>query len=168
MTPDVTHERKGVQKMHRNRVKVTLNDDATQAIRRLSLASGESMSGVISSLFDPNIKELDRMSDLLEEAAQIRADLPESTRQFFRSVLADLKAKTEPVNEIPATPVIDPDRQKIIDDTERAMKLDNQENQAMPIHTANRSGFPSAGRLSVLELADLEESQVSLGYDCYE
>jgi len=63
MTPQVTHNKKGVQTMHRNRVKVTLNDDAAVALRRVSLASGESMSGIIASLLDPHVEALMRMSD---------------------------------------------------------------------------------------------------------
>jgi len=158
--------------MHKSRVKVTLNDDATQAIRRLSLASGESMSGIISSLFDPNISELNRMSDLLESAAKIREDLPESSRQFFRSIMADIEQKSKPVNETPEAPEIDPERQRLIDEMLATIEQHKLEKQAMPTHTDQPSdqafACSSAGRLSDLELAELEESTVDLGYSEYE
>ena len=76
--------------MHRNRVKVTLSDEATVAIRRLSLASGESMSGLISSLFDPNISTLLEMSELLEQAAKLRTSQEGSLEDPIRMVTSSL------------------------------------------------------------------------------
>lgn len=88
--------------MHRHRVKVTLSDGASSAIRRLSKASGESMSGIISSLFNPNISELEGIAESLEQAARLRADLPGSARDVFRSAMSHISDNIEPKNDKPA------------------------------------------------------------------
>ena len=112
--------------MHRNRVKVTLNDEATVAIRRLSLASGESMSGLISTLFEPNISAINEMSELLEQAAKIRGDLPVKSREFFRSIMAQVRNEN-PANE-PAviSEPVDLNRQQVYSDVQRIIDAENR------------------------------------------
>ena len=73
--------------MHRNRVKVTLNDDASAAIRRLSLLSGESMSGIIAVLLEPNVSTLDEIAELMEKAKKMQADLPAIAGKRFLHLL---------------------------------------------------------------------------------
>jgi len=159
----VTHNKKGVQTMHRNRVKVTLNDDAAVALRRVSLASGESMSGIIASLLDPHVEALIHMSELLEQAAELRADLPDASKQIMRSVLAGIRQKSKPVNETLEAPEMTPERKQLIADTLASINRDASENPTMPTDNENRSADASAGRLSDWELAELEETTVSIG-----
>jgi len=89
--------------MHKSRVKVTLNEDTSLAIRRLSKASGESMASVISSLFEPHVSELNDMANLLEHAGQIRNELPDKSRDFFRSVMSQIRSDTKPSKPSPSS-----------------------------------------------------------------
>jgi len=90
--------------MHRSRVKVTLNQEASKAIRRLSKASGESMSSVISNLFEPNVSDLNDMANLLEHAGQIREGMPETSRQFIRDVMSQMRNDMKPIMPEPESP----------------------------------------------------------------
>ena len=157
--------------MRRKRVKITLHDDASAALRRLSLLSGESMSSVIASLFDPHVAAINRMADLLEEAADMRADLPDASRQILRSVLSDIREKSKPVNETEQPPIIDAERAAIIAECKRISATHPAGNSAISTNTENRSAqasaCTSAGRLSELELMELEESTPNMG-GCYE
>jgi len=62
-----------------------LERTASASVRRLSLVSGESMSSIISCLFESNLEYFDQMSELLEQAADIRAEMPEHGHAFLRS-----------------------------------------------------------------------------------
>jgi len=77
--------------MHKARVKVTLNDDASVALRRLSEVSGESMSSIISGLFDLNLSHVEQMTELLEQAAEIRSQFPEHGRHLLRSAFGHVR-----------------------------------------------------------------------------
>jgi len=81
--------------MHKSRVKVTLNDDASVALRRLSKVSGESMSSIISGLFDLNLSHVEQMTELLEQAAEIRSQFPEHGRHLLRSAFGHVRAEIE-------------------------------------------------------------------------
>jgi len=81
--------------MHKARVKVTLNDDASIAIRRLSEVSGESMSSIISGLFDLNLSHVEQMTELLEQAADIRSQFPEHGRHLLRSAFGYVRNEIE-------------------------------------------------------------------------
>jgi len=81
--------------MHKARVKVTLNDDASIAIRRLSKVSGESMSSIISGLFDLNLSHVEQMTELLEQAAEIRSQFPEHGRHLLRLAFGHVRDEIE-------------------------------------------------------------------------
>ncbi len=81
--------------MHKARVKVTLNDDASAALRRLSKVSGESMSPIISGLFDLNLSHVEQMTELLEQAAEIRSQFPEHGRHLLRSAFGHVRDEIE-------------------------------------------------------------------------
>jgi len=136
--------KKGVQNMHKARVKVTFNPEASEAIRRLSKASGESMSSVISSLFDPCVSELNHMANLIEHAGQLRDGMPENSRQFFRSIMNQMRNDMEP-KPGPTTTRIDTSRatpkERFYAETKRleALKQTGLDNDM-----SNPDGFSSA------------------------
>jgi len=70
--------------MSSHRVKVTLPEDSSLAIRRLSAASGESMSSIIAGLLEPNVSTLNELSDALENAEVRRLQSDRSARSVFR------------------------------------------------------------------------------------
>jgi len=86
--------------MHKARVKVTLNDDASIAIRRLSKVSGESMSSIISGLFDLNLSHVEQMTELLEQASEIRSQFPEHGRHLLRLAFGHVRDEICELNSI--------------------------------------------------------------------
>ena len=70
--------------MSNHRVKVTLPEQSSLAIRRLSAASGESMSGIIAGLLEPNVSALNSLADALENAEVRRSRLAVDACSVFR------------------------------------------------------------------------------------
>lgn len=70
--------------MRSHRVKVTLPEQSSLAIRRLSAASGESMSGIIAGLLEPNVSALNLLADTLENAEVRRSRLSVDACSVFR------------------------------------------------------------------------------------
>ncbi|ATX79694.1 hypothetical protein Ga0123461_1276 [Mariprofundus aestuarium] len=90
--------------MVNKRIKVTLSDDAAASIRRLSQVSGECMSSILSSLFETNLDHIDQISDLLEQSADIRSQLPNKGSKVLQSVFDHIQ------HEIQDTvPICDPE-----------------------------------------------------------
>jgi len=77
-----------MKRLYSHRVKVTLNNEASLVIRRLSDLSGESMSSLISTMIEPNVQLLGDIANSLDEAKKQREELAEKSTLNLEDSLA--------------------------------------------------------------------------------
>lgn len=87
--------------MRNHLLKVTFDCRTAAAIRRISEASGKSMSSVVAGFFDPHLACLEQLADALERVNSLREEAQATQEDFLDAVVSLVQEAEENDGQLP-------------------------------------------------------------------